>query len=159
MFSTHLLNIVFSATSVTWTAPPPAWTQTDPNNIRTVDMPVLNGSTQVALRWSYTLPAGSQLTSTTFSFADGSIDNIGTRAIGITTVLDRNDYRTRFNISTSEMATLIINKVTEREERVYQCELTTASNSWRYRIRVIATGESMSKIITVHLLKAGPPRQ
>ena len=132
-------NIVFLATSVTWTAPPPEWTQTDSSEIRTVDMPVLLGSTQVALRWSYTLSSGS-LVSTTFSIGDGSFDDIGTKSGGSPIVFDRNDYRTRFDISRSEVATLIINKVTEREEAVYQCQLVTDSDSWRYRIRVIVTG-------------------
>ena len=57
-------------------------------------------------------------------------------------IRDVKDYQTRFNISRSEVATLIINKVTEREEAVYQCELETkALNEWRYNIRVIVTGK------------------
>ena len=31
----------------------------------------------------------------------------------------------------------IINRVTEREEAVYECGLETVMNNWRYRIRVI----------------------
>ena len=135
--------MTFLATSVTWTAPPPAWTQTDPDDIRTVDMPVRNGSTQVNLRWTYTLSPGSNLLSTTFSINDGTKDDIGTvfHGSGVTAVNDRNDYRTRFNISRSEVATLIIYQVTEREEAVYQCELQTGSNKWSYKIRVIVTGK------------------
>jgi len=140
-----MCNVVFSGTSVTWTAPPPQWTQTDPDVIRTVNMSVLKGSTQVSLRWSYTQLSGS-LISTTFSILDDArYDDIGMISGGDPAVFNRYDYRTRFNISGSEMATLIINRVTEREEAVYQCELTTTVNQWRYRIRVIATGESMSK--------------
>ena len=130
--------MLFSATSVTWTAPPPAWTQTDPNDIRTVNMSVVKGSTQVPLRWSYTLLSGS-LIFTTFSLRlnDGSFDDIGTKS----GVFNKNDYRARFDISGSEVATLIIKSVTEREEDVYQCRLLTDLNSWSYRIRVIVTGE------------------
>ena len=130
-----------------WTAPPPAWTQTDPTDIRTAEMPVIKGSTQVPLRWSYTLSSGPVL-STTFSIRlnDGSFDDIGAISGGNTVVFDKNDYRTRFDISGSEVATLIINKVTEREETVYQCKLTTDSNTWSYNIKVIATGGSVSKI-------------
>ena len=125
-------------TSVTWTAPPPAWTQTDPNDIRTVNMSVLNGSTQVPLRWSYTLSSGSVL-STTFSLRlnDGRFDGIGTTS----GIFNKKDYRTRFDISGSEVATLIIKNVTEREEAVYQCTLLTDLNQWEYRIQVIVTGE------------------
>ena len=103
---------------------------------------MINGSTQVALRWSYTQLSGS-LMSTSFSVTsnDGNFNDIGTISGGNTIIFYRNDYRTRFNISESEAATLIINKVTEREEEVYQCKLTTDSNTWSYKIRVIATGE------------------
>ena len=130
--------MLFSATSVTWTAPPPAWTQTDPNDIRTVNMSVVKGSTQVPLRWSYTLLSGS-LILTTFSIRlnDGSFDSIGTTS----GVFNKNDYQTRFDISGSEVATLMIKNVTEREQAAYQCKLTTDSNTWSYRIRVIVTGE------------------
>ena len=79
--------------------------------------------------------------STTLSIRlnDGSFDDIAIIFGGNIAV--RNYYRTRFNISNSEVATLIINKVTEREEGVYQCELTTALNPWRHRIRVIVIGK------------------
>ena len=93
----------------------------------------------MALRWRYTLSSGSLLL-TTFSLRlnDGSFDSLGTTSGGI---FNKDDYRTRFDISGSEVATLIIKKVTEREEADYQCELTTDSNEWKYRIRVIVTGE------------------
>ena len=35
------------------------------------------------------------------------------------------------------VATLIINRVTERVQAVYECGLETVMNNWRYRIRVI----------------------
>ena len=140
-----LSDIMFLAASVTWTAPPPAWTQTDPNDIRTVDMSVINGSSQVHLRWTYTITDGSTLVLTIFSTDEGTntFDPIGTILQDKTSsVNDKNDYRARFNISTSEVATLIINKVTEREEAVYQCALLTSSGTiWKYRIRVIVTGK------------------
>ena len=136
-----ITDMAFLATSVTWTAPPPAWTATDPNVIRTVDMPVRNGSTQVALGWTYTLSAGLVLKTIEFSINNDGIGQI-IHATGDITVFNKNDYRTRFNISsTSEEATLVINKVTESEEAVHQCELRTNNNAWKYRIRVIVTGK------------------
>jgi len=98
---------------------------------------------QVPLGWSYTLLSGS-LVSTTFSVRlnDGSFDDIGTHTGNTNIIFNRNDYRTRFGINGNEVATLIINEVTEREEAVYQCKLTTDSNIWSYRIRVIVTGEN-----------------
>jgi len=115
----------------------------DPNDIRRVDMSVLKGSTQVALRWNYTLSPGSNLLLTTFSIIDGgNSDNIGALSPNnIASVNDKNDYRTRFDISTSEVATLMINKVTEREEAVYQCRLAVVGNVWAYEIRVIVLGK------------------
>jgi len=137
-------NLQLVATSVRWTAPPPAWTQTDPTDIRRVDMSVVKGSTQVALRWNYTLPPGSNLVVTTFYITDdGNSDDIGiVSPNNIAAVNDRNDYRTRFDISPSEVATLIIKKVTEREDAVYQCKLTVVGNTWAQEIRVIVLVES-----------------
>jgi len=135
-----LIFLPLTATSVTWTAPPPTWTQTDPTDSRTVDLQVLNGSTQVALKWSYTLSSGS-LVSTTFSrrLNDGSFDDIGTISGGNAVVFNKHDYRTRFDISRCEQATLIINRVTQTEEAVYQCKLATDFSQWSYRIHVIVT--------------------
>ena len=99
-----------SAPSVTWKAPRPQWNQTDPNDIRTVDKRVLNGSTQVPLRWSYTLLSGS-MTSIIFSIRlkDGSFSDIGMISGGKIVIFDNSDFRTRFDISVREQATLIIN--------------------------------------------------
>ena len=76
---------------------------------------------------------------TTFSLRlnDGSFDDIGTTYV----IFNKKDYLARFDISRTEVATLIIKNVTEREEAVYQCKLSTDSNQWNYRIRVIVTGE------------------
>ena len=135
---TGMLDVLSSATSVTWTEPSPGFTQTDPSDISTANMSVVNGSTQVPLRWSYTLSSGS-VSSTTFSLRlnDGTFDGIGTPS----NIFNKKDYQARFDVSGSEVATLIINKVTEREEVVYQCTLLTDLNQWEYRIQVIVTGE------------------
>jgi len=107
-------------------------------------MSAVKGSTQVALRWNYTLSTGSNLLLTTFYIIDdGNSDAIGALSPNnIAAVNDMNDYRTRFDISTSEVATLIIKKVTEREEAVYQCKLTMVGNTWTYEIRVIVLVET-----------------
>ena len=105
-------------------------------------MQVLLGSTQVPLRWNYTLSSGTvQLT--TFYIDDGASDDIGYKFNGGgTSVNTKNDYQTRFTISTSEVATLIINNVTEREDATYQCKLVVQGNSWAYNIRVNVTGKN-----------------
>ena len=137
----------FLATSITWTAPPPQWTPTTPNDIRTVNVSVLNGSTQHALRWKYTIPASSVIRTTRFHINKGVSDVIGSifHDLGGERYQIRgvNDYQTRFNISESEVASLIINKVTKEEEAVYQCEIETQTGlTWRYNVRVIVTGEN-----------------
>ena len=110
-------------------------------------MSVVNGSTQEALKWSYTLPTGSDPRTTMFRIIKGANNLVGSIFHDSTGdsyhISDGNDYQTRFNISRSEVATLIINKVTEREEAVYQCELETKTgNIWRYNIRVLVTGDN-----------------
>ena len=97
----------------------------------------------MALRWSYTLPDGIGLRTTSFregASPGASLSDVGSifHDVGTYRLLDA-----RFNISRSEVATLIINEVTEREEAVYQCELETdVFDRWKYNIRVIVTGEN-----------------
>ncbi|XP_078379895.1 uncharacterized protein LOC144662819 [Oculina patagonica] len=93
-------------------------------------MKVRNGSSQVHLRWNYNLSPGSKLQFTTFSIGDGTDSVIGVKGSSITV------FDTRFAISSSEVATLIINRITEGSRGVYQCQLTTDSNTWRSRINV-----------------------
>ena len=131
-----------SATYITWTEPPPAWNQTSQSDFRTVDILVFNRSTQVHLKWNYTL-SGSNLQSTTFSIiGEGSSIGIGAIFHGSDNTAIFDKYRTRFNISRSEVATLIINRATEREEATYQCLLATTTNQWRYNVRVKLTGKN-----------------
>ena len=58
-----------------WTAPPPAWNQTNPGtslaDIQTAVYQVRNGSTNVILKWNYALLPGQSLRLTTFSIGDG----------------------------------------------------------------------------------------
>ena len=93
------------------------------------------------LKWNYIL-AGSVLQFTTFSIIDeGSTNDIGVQLNGGSTASIFDGYRGRFNINTSEVATMIISRATEREETTFQCKLTTSSNVWRYRVRVKLTGK------------------
>ena len=95
------------------------------------------------LKWNYTLSAESNLQFTTFSIIDeGSNNDIGVKLRGSDTPTIFNNYRARFNISTSEVATLIINRATESEEATFECKLTTSTNPWQYRVRVKLTGKN-----------------
>ena len=131
-----------------WTAPPPAWNQTtigaDLANIQTAVCPVRNGSTNVLLRWNYTLLPGQTLLSTAFSIGDGiSQDDIGS-VIGGPTGTPSDTYKDLYSIySTSQFSNLTINKVTEQENATFQCKLLVGSNTWAYNIRVEVTGKNL----------------
>ena len=130
-----------------WTAPPPAWNQTNPGNsladIQTAVYQVRNGSTNVLLRWNYILLPGQSLLLTTFSIGDGiSQDDIGL-VIGGPSGTPGDKYKDRFSIySTSQFSNLTINKVTEQENATFQCKLQVGANAWAYNIRVEVTGEN-----------------
>lgn len=132
-----------------WTAPPPAWNQTTPGNtlanIQTAVYQVRNGSTNVVLRWNYTLLASQTLLLTTFSIGDGSIqDDIGLVIIAVGPSGTPNDkFKDLFSIySTSRFSNLTINRVTEKDNATFQCKLQVGSNVWAYNIRVEVTGKN-----------------
>ena len=130
-----------------WTAPPPAWNQTVQGtlNIQTAVVEVLNGSVNYHLRWSYTLLDGQSILLVTFAVGDGisQLDDIGVVVGGSATIFDRNDYPSRFSIeSTSEFSTLIISKVTEKENATFQCSISlTEGTSWAYIALISITGK------------------
>ena len=129
-----------------WTAPSPAWNQTNPGTqeIQTTVMGVLNGSKNHRLQWTdYTLQPSQSLTFAFFGIGDGSSqpDTIGYALRGISTINNRHEYQKRFNIaSTSEFSTLIIREVTQREEATFQCRLQIDSNTWAYNVRIYVAG-------------------
>ena len=131
-----------------WTAPPPAWNQTtigtSLNVIQTAVYPVRIGSTNVLLRWNYTLLPGQTLVLTTFSIGDGiSQDDIGLVFRPGPTGTPSNKYKDLYSIySTSQFSHLTINKVTEQENATFQCKLTVGANAWAYNIRVEVTGKN-----------------
>ena len=134
-----------------WTAPPPAWNQTNPGtslaNIQTAVYQVRNGSTNVVLRWNYTLLHGQSLLLTTFSIGDGfSQDDIGS-VIRRPTGSPYNKYKDLISIySTSQFSNLTINRVTVQENATFQCKLLVdemGMDAWAYNIRVEVTGNSL----------------
>lgn len=97
------------------------------------------------LKWTYRKPHGLDIQRTVFSIDDGiTVDDIGViyhsdNGSVSATIYDRNDYRTRFDIRKSDhgMATLIINKVTERERATFKCKLVTRPHGeWAYNVRL-----------------------
>ena len=134
-----------------WTAPPPAWNQTNAGtslaDIQTAVYRVRNGSTNVLLRWNYTLLPGQSLNLTTFSIGDGiSQDEIGL-VIGGPVGTPNNMYKDLFSIySTSQFSNLTINKVTVQESATFQCKLLVTemgtAETWAYNIRVVVTGKN-----------------
>lgn len=104
-----------------WNAPAPAWNQTvpgfDERNIKTAVMQVLNGSTNVLVKWSYTLLDKQRIGLVRFRIDE---KRIGDASNGVSNVED--NFSNRFNIeSTSEFSSLTINTVTESENTTFQC--------------------------------------
>ena len=126
--------IQIKAESFTWTAPPPAWTPIGTDNVRTVKYSVLNGSTNVALRWNYTLGTDELMSSTAWELDE--IQIVFVFVTGVTRIKDD-----RFDVNKSEVATLIIKNVSELEDGTFQCTVQTDVGSWKYRIRLEITGE------------------
>jgi len=125
-----------------WTAPPPAWNQTiqgtDAANIQTAVMHVLNGSTNVPVRWGFTLLDGQYVLQSFFKIG---AENIGYIHHKNPNVFDRDEFRTRFSIDKSgDFFTLTINELTERENATFQCKILLQDGSeWAYKIRIEVT--------------------
>ena len=110
---------------------------------KSYNYPVQIGSTNVLLRWNYTLLPGQSLLMTTFTINDGTgQDDIGSVIRGPTGT-PYNKYKDLYSIySTSQFSNLTINKVTEQENATFQCKLQVGSNVWAYNIRVEVTGKN-----------------
>ena len=135
-----LFRFYFKAESFTWTAPPPAWTPTDANDVRTFMFSVLNGSTNVALRWNYRLGIGELVASKSWT-----MDGVQIALVGLVTTINDD----RFAVDGEEVATLIIKNVSEIEDASFHFTLQTTINVWRYNIRVEITGEKSCKSDTL----------
>ena len=116
-----------------WTAPPPAWIPSTPTDIRNINFQVLNGSTNVALRWNYTLD-GEVLWGTAWNMDGVQIASLTTGSIA--TINDN-----RFDINASEVATLIIKDVGDIKDATFQCVVQTNVNAWKDNIKVEITGK------------------
>ena len=134
MSAISLSHFISTAGAFTWTFPPPAWTPTEGDDVRTVKFRVLNGSTNEALRWNYTLGSGENVALTSWKMDETDIGLLTTAPSAIV-------YDNRFIISTSEVATVIIKNVADIDDATFQCEVRTSVDAWRYRISVEITGE------------------
>ena len=129
-----------------------AWNQTvqESDNIQTAVVQVLNGSVNYQLRWNYSLLDGQSILAVNLAIGDGTgqPDDIAFVVGGRATIFDRNDYRTRFSVeSTSKFSTLIISKVTEKENATFECRISlTDGSSWAYNARIFITGKRSAKI-------------
>ena len=135
-----LFRFYFKAESFTWTAPPPAWTPTDANDVRTFKFSVLNGSANVALRWNYSLGTGELVASKSWT-----MDGVQIALVGLVTRINDD----RFAVDSEEVATLIIKDVSEIEDATIQLIVQTTINIWKHKIRVEVTGEKSCKSDTL----------
>ena len=97
---------------------------------------MLNGSTNEALTWNYTLGTDEFLSSTAWKLDGKRI--VFVSVTGLTRIKDD-----RFDINKSEVATLIIKNVSELEDATIQCSVETDLGDWRYNIRLEITGEKL----------------
>ena len=93
---------------------------------------MLNGSTNVALRWNYTLVTNELLFSTAWQ-----LDGTQIAAVAAITIINDN----RFDLNKKEVATLIIKNASELEDATIQCVVQTNVGNWKYNIRLEITGE------------------
>ena len=93
---------------------------------------MLNGSTNVALKWNYTLGTGELVLSTAWQLGGTQI-----AAVAAITIISDN----RFDLNKKEVATLIIKNVSELEDATIQCVIQTSVGNWKYNIRLEITGE------------------
>jgi len=133
-----------------WTAPQPAWNQTvqgtDPANIQTAVIRVLNGSKNFHVRWKYTLLPGQRILLSTFAITNGILwDDFGFifnpgSSSEKTENSDKDDYNIRFSVTaSSEFSSVTIHTVTERENATFQCRLLISGNVWAYNIQIFVT--------------------
>ena len=93
---------------------------------------MLNESTNVALRWNYTLGTGELVASKSWQ-----LDGTQIALIGAITIISDD----RFDVNKNEVATLIIKNVSELEDATFQCAVQTSVGLWKYEIRLEITGE------------------
>ena len=87
----------------------------------------------MALRWNYTLGPSELVISKKWQL-DGKQIAI------VFSVTQINDDR--FDVSKSEVATLIIKNVSELVDAIIQCSVQTNLGDWKYNIRLEITGEN-----------------
>jgi len=144
-----------------WTAPQPAWNQTvqgtDPANIQTAVIRVLNGSKNFHVRWKYTLLPGQRILLSTFAITNGILwDDFGFifnsgSSSEKTENSDKDDYNIRFSVTaSSEFSSVTIHTVTERENATFQCRLLISGNVWAYNIQIFVTGKTESTPLTIN---------
>ena len=99
---------------------------------------MLNGSTNVALKWNYTLGIGELVLLTAWQLD-------GTQIVAVSAITIINDDR--FDLNKKEVATLIIKNVSELEDATIQCVVQTSVGNWRYNIQLEITGEKSCKSV------------
>ena len=102
---------------------------------------MLNGSTNVALRWNYTLETNEVLFSVIWVLDGTQI----AAAAPVTVIKDD-----RFDLNKSELATLIIKNVSEVEDVTIQCQVQTIEGIWKYNIRLEIIGKMQIKLILLN---------
>ncbi|KAL9964690.1 hypothetical protein ACROYT_G028365 [Oculina patagonica] len=143
-----------SDATITWTLPSPQLgpLQTADGSIRTTIQRVINGSSEVHLTWNFTL-SGENLSEVAWE-----IDNIriGRKSSSGVSISPISNFREHFDISRSDPATLIIFKVTEADEALFECQVNTDVRLWKDIIQVkIVVPAKLTKVSDDQIVQEG----
>ena len=105
---------------------------------------MLNGSTNVTLRWNYTLGTGELVVSKSWL-----LDGTQIALIGAITIISDD----RFDVNKNEVATLIIKNVSELEDATFQYAVQTSVGLWKYDTRLEITGERWINLILFDMVR------
>ena len=142
--------------SVTWFEPPPVETASDHTIVHTNSTQLRKGSTNVNLRWEFSLTSELNLIAVNLRFDGANAGTIvpSTGVSGVDVALT-----SRFNISwVARQATLVIFNVSTADEGLFSCALITfegaTSKTWERNIEVSVVGKPIMffSSLRVHIL-------
>ena len=133
--------------SITWYEPPPVETTADDNVIRTYNTSLVEGSTNVALSWSFSLTRDL-----TFGFVHLRFGGVLVATVSQNGKSDPSvGFKDRVNVTwIPQKVTLTILKVSTHDDGEFSCEVSTiggGSKEWRRKIKVTVLGEIITYIV------------
>ena len=134
------INFLTSDAKITWTTPPPQRgpLEISDGTVRETTQLLINGSSEEHLKWEFTL-LNEILVEVSWQIDGVSIGR--KEASGRINIQPTSNFREHFGISASDQATLIIYNVTEADNAIFSCVVSTRTKDWSDIIRVKVGGE------------------